>query len=137
MRSIPSILAFCAIVIISSCSKKYSSTSDLALTDPVNTTPIVMNETISAGKTFTFTLGNGNASITKQALHFLLSEATANDNGELVYRYTPASNFSGTDEVEIVYSASGATGSGCSGTSSETSGSPAPMHYAIKFSVAN
>jgi hypothetical protein len=137
MRKIPAIAAICAIVIIHACTKNTISKSDMPYTYPVTPSSVTMTESISAGSTFSFTLGSGTANIVKQAAHFKISEASSDENGDLVYRYTPASDFSGSDAVEVVYTAAGATGSGCSGTSGETSTAPAPVHYAIKFNVGN
>ena len=138
MRKIPAIVAICATVIIASCSK--NSSSNILVSDPNTAQPVVMNATVSAGKTFTFTLGNsGTANIIKQAAHFQVSEASADENGSLIYRYSPAANFSGTDEVDIVYTESaGGGGTGCSGSTSGNSSAPiASTHYAIKFNVAD
>ena len=139
MKKLLAIVAICAIVAIHACSKK-SSNSNILMTDPNMAQPVVLNATVSAGKTFTFTLGNsGTANIIKQAAHFQVSEASADENGALIYKYTPAANFSGTDEVDIVYTATaGGGGSGCTGSTSGNPSAPSSStYYAIKFNVGD
>ena len=89
MRKILAIIAIFAIVIIFSCSKKkYSDITDQPITEPNVTNPVVINGTVSADKSFTFTLGNsGTATITKQAAHYQIRAATLDGNGVMVYTY--------------------------------------------------
>ena len=70
-------------------------------------TPAQPNESIDAnvasGETFTFVAGStGTLSVSKQALHFQVSEAL-NENGSVYYNYKPAAGYIGTDEVALMY----------------------------------
>lgn len=65
-----------------------------------------ITETIRVNQTYQFDLGifgdEEGASISKQANHFSISSVDREVNtGKIIYKYTPATNFVGTDEVEI------------------------------------
>jgi hypothetical protein len=65
-----------------------------------------INIKITANETYQFDLGifgdEEGASISKQATHFSVSEVERDNNsGKIIYKYTPATNFVGTDEVQI------------------------------------
>ncbi|MBA2407173.1 MAG: hypothetical protein H0V65_04155 [Chitinophagales bacterium] len=80
--------------------------------DPVTQT---ITETIRVNQSYQFDLGSfgdeEGASISKQANHFSISSVDREVNtGKVIYKYTPATNFVGTDEVEIK-SARGSNGS--------------------------
>jgi len=47
-------------------------------------------------------------SVSKQALHFQVSEAL-NENGSVYYNYKPATGYTGTDEVTLMYLSDAAT----------------------------
>jgi hypothetical protein len=58
---------------------------------------------VASGETFTFVAGStGALSVSKQALHFQVSEAL-NENGSIYYNYKPAAGYIGTDEVALMY----------------------------------
>lgn len=68
--------------------------------------PNEINVKISANETYLFDLGifgdEEGASISNQATHHSVSIVERETNtGKVVYKYTPASNFVGTDEVQI------------------------------------
>jgi len=136
MRKLTALAAICAIVAIYSCSKKTSS--DYVLTYPVNPqADVVLSANVSPGKIFTLNLGNaGNANIIKQAAHYSLSEASQDESGTYYYRYSPAADFKGTDEVSVMYSSAASGSSGCSGGGSTESGSHTTF-FTIKINVAD
>ena len=58
---------------------------------------------VASGETFTFTAGgNGSLSVSKQALHFQVSE-TLNEKGSIFYNYKAAAGYIGADEVTLAY----------------------------------
>jgi len=66
----------------------------------------IITQTIRANQSYQFDLGNfgreEGASISKQAANFSISSVEREINtGKLIYKYSPATNFIGTDEVEI------------------------------------
>ncbi len=70
-------------------------------------TPLQPNQSINAsvasGETFTFVAGStGSLSVSKQALHFQISEAV-NENGSVYYNYKPVGDYIGSDEVALMY----------------------------------
>ncbi|MEO6135917.1 MAG: hypothetical protein ABIP35_12235 [Ginsengibacter sp.] len=83
-----------------SCKKANTNHS---VTDPVKQ-PIT--ETIKSNQKYQFDLGYFGreevASISKQAIHFSFSSIDREANtGKLIYTYIPATDFVGTDEVEL------------------------------------
>lgn len=74
-----------------------------------------ITETIRVNQAYQFDLGNfgdeEGAYISKQANYFSVSSVDREVNtGKIIYKYTPATNFVGTDQVEIK-SARGSNGS--------------------------
>jgi len=68
-----------------------------------------INASVASGETFTFVAGStGALSVSKQALHFQVSEAL-NENGSVYYNYKPATGYIGTDEVALMYLSDTAT----------------------------
>jgi len=62
-----------------------------------------VNASVASGETFTFVAGStGSLSVSKQALHFQVSEAL-NENGSVYYNYKPAAGYIGSDEVALMY----------------------------------
>lgn len=116
------------VIIISSCKKdSHSPVPDCTL--PVANK---INVKITANETYLFDLGNfgdeEGASISRQATNF--SESTLEreiNTGKVVYKYTPATNFVGTDEVEIK-SARGSNGA---------SPNDNITYITIKFTITN
>lgn len=85
--------------IFSSCKKDYSPDCDLPTPNQ-----IVVN--LKANETYQFDLGNfgdeEGASISKQATNYSVSTVEREINtGKVIYKYAPATNFTGTDEVQI------------------------------------
>jgi hypothetical protein len=74
--------------------------------DIVIHSPDTNTVTLSRNKTYHFDLGyfgdEEGASISRQANHFIVSKTDRDiTTGKIGYTYTPALNFSGTDEVEL------------------------------------
>lgn len=74
--------------------------------DIVIHSPDTNTVTLSRNKTYHFDLGyfgdEEGASISRQASHFIVSKTDRDiTTGKIGYTYTPALNFSGTDEVEL------------------------------------
>jgi len=62
-----------------------------------------IDASVASGETFTFVAGSsGELSVSKQALHFQVSEIL-NKNGSVYYNYKPAAGYIGTDEVALMY----------------------------------
>ena len=128
------------IALFPSCSKQ--SQSEMVL----QPTGKVINASVASNSSYQLTLANwDNATITKQALHFK-SSGTATDvkSGYLVYRYSPAANYTGPDEVVLttktVNSSTGMAG-GCHHGDGQGSSSTAVAYTytttTIKFTVTN
>ncbi len=134
----PAILIF-SLFLFQSCSKESKS----PVIPPAS--PSVINATITPNQTYLFNISSaGNVNIEKQASHFKVSKTgTDEKNGQLVYQYIPAQDYSGQDEVVlsskvIVYS--GGSTSGCS-SSHVNDNTPATgyttTYTTIRFTVAN
>jgi hypothetical protein len=62
-----------------------------------------IDASVASGETFTFVAGStGSLSVSKQALHFQVSEIS-NKNGSVYYNYKPAAGYIGADEVALMY----------------------------------
>ena len=62
-----------------------------------------INASVASGGTFTFVAGpNGTLSVSKQALHFQVSEIL-DDEGSIHYNYKPVAGYIGVDEVTLLY----------------------------------
>ena len=86
-------------VLLVSCKKEQMGNSCHACT----TKPVTLMQVLLLGETFTFVAGStGALSVSKQALHFQVSEAL-NENGSVYYNYKPAAGYIGTDEVALMY----------------------------------
>lgn len=131
-----------ALVFLSSCKKE--SVSNTAAPTPDET----INVKITPNQSYQMDLTNaGTVSISRQAIHFLLSEARLNsETGAPVYKYVPATDFTGNDEVVLVstktvtnYSASSNSG-GCHNAndgSATTTTSTLSKNITLKITVDN
>lgn len=92
------------------------------------------------GETFTFVAGTtGSLSVSKQALHFQVSEAL-NENGSIHYNYQPKAGYFGTDEVTLMYLSGSAapgisTSTGCPSSHDNPTPSTAMSIIVIRLNV--
>ena len=83
-----------------------------------------------------------NVSISRQAAHFSVSEALVNaENGSPTYRYIPAADFTGNDEIVLISSKTminySASGNGACGSGSSDSKTSSTNLITLKITVAN
>jgi hypothetical protein len=81
-----------------SCKKKEMPAPKPAITQTVNVS-------LNANEDYTFSLPKNlrddEYEITTQASHYSISEVGKNSSGERIYKYTPATDFTGTDVVVV------------------------------------
>ena len=129
------------LVFLSSCKKE--SVSNTAASTPDETISVK----ITPNQSYQMDLANaGTVRISRQAIHFLVSEARNNETGTPVYKYIPATDFTGNDEVVLVstkivtnYSANNSSG-GChnaSDGSSTAATSILSKNITLKITVDN
>jgi hypothetical protein len=122
-------------VFIISCKKEQLGRSTAAPVQPNQ----YVNASVASGETFTFVAGStGSLSVSKQALHFQVSEAL-NENGSVYYNYKPKAGYMGADEVSLMYLSDATapginTSSGCP-ASHNTPSSSAMSAIVIKLTV--
>ena len=91
-------LASASMLLTQSCNK-------MRLRDKPATTTQAVNATINENASYTYTLPattkDGLPQISTSAGHAAVSNITADANGNYVYNYTPAANYSGSDVVVI------------------------------------
>ena len=83
-----------------------------------------------------------NLSVNRQASHFSVSEAIANtETGGFSYRYVPAADYTGVDEISLIssriiinYSSSNESGCGSGSSDNKTSGT---SFITLKITIAN
>ncbi len=101
------------------------------------------NVRIAPNQSYEMDLSNaGTVSIIKQASHFSVSETIVNsENGGQVYKYIPAKDFTGTDEVFLMANKSeeshSVSNSGGCGSSSAYTTSIGTKYTTIKITVDN
>ncbi|HEV8506774.1 MAG TPA: hypothetical protein VGQ53_15290 [Chitinophagaceae bacterium] len=99
-----------------------------------------IDASIAPGETFTFVAGTtGSLSVSKQALHFQVSEAL-NENGSVYYNYQPVAGYFGTDEVTLMYLSGAAapginTSAGCPASHDTPVSTSAMSTILIKLNV--
>jgi hypothetical protein len=132
------ILLTCVIVFSFSCKKE---SRDTLVT---STTGETINVRIAPNQSYEMDLTNaGSVSIIKQAIHFSISEAIVNnEKGTQVYKYIPAKDFTGNDEVLLLSnkteeSHSVGNSGACSGSSSAYTTSIGVKYTTIKITVGN
>ncbi len=131
-----SVVLFCTISLFLSCSKNAKdsfSRSTPAMPDQI------INAKVAPGQTYSLSIANsGDVSISKQAAHYLLSETAIDEkNGSIVYKYIPASGFTGHDEVLLSHRTESSVSNN---NSCNYGGDNRGVHsssIAIKFTVAN
>jgi len=103
-----------------------------------------INIRVAPNQSYQLDLTNaGTVSISKQAMHFSVSEAMVNtENGTQVYKYIPAIDFTGNDEVVLLSNKteenhSVSISSGCPGSSNAFTNSMGTKYTTIKIIVGN
>ncbi|MEO8766703.1 MAG: hypothetical protein ABI416_20540 [Ginsengibacter sp.] len=104
----------------------------------------VVNATVATNGIYQLPVENsGTVTISRQASHFQLSEAALDSkSGVMVYKYIPAANYSGIDEVVLSNTKTNVNsgGSGCpnnhNSTADNSSGS-ITTYITIRMNVAN
>jgi len=87
--------------------------------------------------------GAGTISILRQAIHFSVSETIVNsENGTQAYKYVPAKDFTGNDQVELLSnktegSSSANNSGGCTGSGNSNTTPIGTKFTTIKILVAN
>jgi len=125
---------FMSILLIQSCSKQ--SSNEMLISPQVNTNNI--NATVKSNGTYQLSLDNSaSAVITKQASHFQISEASPdNKTGLLVYKYQPAKDYIGFDEVLLSISRNVVSGTGgCNNSGNAYHTSTATSNISIKLNI--
>ena len=129
-----SVVLFCTLSLLLSCSKNAKdsfSRSTPAMPDRI------INAKVAPGQTYTLSIANsGDVSISKQAANYLVSETAIDEKGSIIYRYIPASGFTGIDEVLLSHSPESSVSNN---NSCNYSGDNREIHsssIAIKFTVA-
>jgi hypothetical protein len=116
-------------VLIASCTKEQLGNSII----PAQPNQYI-DASVASGETFTFVAGStGALSVSKQALHFQVSEAL-NENGSVYYNYKPAAGYIGTDEVALMY-LSGATAPGINSNTGCSASHNTPVSNAMSTIV--
>ena len=133
----PAAVLILSLIVFQSCTK--SSSHDFVQSTPARPDRII-DAKVSPGQMYTVSIDNmGDLSINKQASHFKISQTgTDPKTGSLIYSYSSADGFQGSDEVllahktEYVYSSNSSCGYGSnSAIGSRTS------YIAIKITVAD
>jgi len=124
------------ILVFQACSK----TSSDSLVAPMRTK--LINATIAPNGSYQLTIDNSeNVSISKQASHFLVSHTELDSkSGSPVYKYIPALDYRGTDEVLLSITKTFSTGSGeCSGnhTSNADNSSSSTSYTTVKINITD
>ena len=124
------------LVLHQSCTK--SSQDDFSASGSARNDQVI-KASVAPGQTFVLTLGySGSASINRQASHYQISQTGIDDkDGSLIYKYIPAVDYLGIDEVSLTYKTEASPGStnGCSnGGNNNTSKSTS---ITVKINVTN
>jgi hypothetical protein len=129
---------FCTLVLLLSCSK--NAKDNLSQSTPAMPDRII-NAKVAPGQTYSLSITNsGVVSIYKQAAHYLVSETGIDEkNGSIIYKYSPASGFTGTDEVLLSHSTeiSTSNNNGCNYGNGSDRMSIHTSSIAVKITVAN
>ena len=126
------IVLVCMMIVFQSCSKQSAKEMIPAVS------PNVINATIAPNQAYTFSANtSGDLSIEKQASHFQISSVETDEkNGQIVYQYVPARDYTGKDEVILgskVTTYSSDNRSECS--SNHTSNEPVSVSYTTKYTT--
>jgi hypothetical protein len=124
------------ILLVTSCAKESLNNKVVSEPDEIVTLKVAPNE---SGTISLFDASD--AKIDRQPTHSLVSEIFRNnEDGNLTYKYTPAKDYSGTDEVVLfstrtIYSSDN-TGS-CRPGSNETTSTILNQYITVKITVGN
>ena len=121
----------CFLLIVQSCSKKsqdsFPSTSQ---------TDEIITASVNSGETYTLMVASsGTLTVIRQAMHFQLSAATTDEKGSVLYKYTPQTGFSGSDEVALMYSPAAAPTDHDGGCQSHGSDLSTSNRIIVQFTV--
>lgn len=125
------------LIVFQSCSKQ-SVTEAVA---PMTTN--VINATIALNGSYQLPINNsGSVTISRQASHFQLSQTEADSkSGFTVYKYIPAQDYAGTDEVVLSNTKTiiASAGSGCSNnhTSNSDNTTTSTSYITVKINITN
>ena len=125
------------LAVFQSCSKQ-SPSEAIA---PAN--PNILNATIAPNGSYQLPIENaGNIVISKQASHFQVSQTEVDSkSGLIVYKYVPAVDYRGTDEVVLSnIKTSLITGGGCSNnhtSNSENTTTSTTTYTTVKINITN
>jgi hypothetical protein len=125
------------LVLFQSCSKQ----SNNQIVAPMHTN--IVNATIAPNGTYQLGIENsGNVSISMQASHFKLSQTELDGkSGVMVYKYVPAADYRGTDEVVLSNTKTIVTtgSSGCSGnhTSNSNNITSSTSYTTVKINITD
>ena len=128
------IVLFGVIILNQSCSKQAHNEMIKAPTTKV------INAKIAANGAYQLSLDNmGTVSINNQASHFKLSQIeTDGKTGALIYKYNPAADYTGTDEVMLsATSTYFSSASGCHNDHSSANASSVTSYITVKINVGN
>jgi len=110
---------------------------------------VTISASIAANQTYMLTLDNSESvSISKQGSHFQVSQIeTDSKNGLMMYKYIPALNYTGTDEVVLAKTTMMTTQSNSSGCNSNHTSSnennssnstySSPSYTTVKINISN
>jgi hypothetical protein len=129
------VLLFGFLLLTQSCTKESRSDGNI-------NSPETINATVSAKNPYTLDVSNfANVSISKQAGHFAVSQTETDETqGARVYKYTPQTDYSGKDEVELSVSKTtySSGGGGCNnGGGSGSYANTYTSRILIKFNITN
>ena len=114
-----------------SCSKEVANDMMIVQESPSD----IINATIASNKMYQLTFNSGEVNISKQASHFKVSQVEPGaENGLIVYKYAPAPDFIGSDEVVLSITRTGiANNGGCN--SNRYSNSIITSYTTIKINI--
>jgi len=143
MRKIHFLPMLLLVLMVSFLSCKKESINNTLSSSPANTGEAIAVK-ITANQSYVFNQPDAsNLSINRQASHFSVSEAVANtETGGFSYRYVPAADYTGVDEISLIssktiinYSSSGE--SGCSSGGSSADKTASTSFITLKITIAN
>ena len=120
-----------------SCSKK---SDEMLISPQISSTANIINATIKSTGIYQLSLSNvQNLTIAKQASHFQISEAGYDSKtGLMVYKYIPAQDYIGSDEVLLSTSKVVSSGiGGCHNDNSHASSTVTTSNISVKINVTN